>query len=124
MVFEQRRFLTAKNDFKKKSLTLSVMPHKITFMSAQMNLSSKAEVLAAIQNSNSQNRVTIATANPEFILETAHNPAFQKSLAEKTHTIIDGSGLFFGLSLWSRLKRLPKPELYHGSDLVADLFAQ
>jgi N-acetylglucosaminyldiphosphoundecaprenol N-acetyl-beta-D-mannosaminyltransferase len=98
------------------------MPHKVKFMSATMQISDKPEVLKAIATATPESKVTIATVNPEFMLEAGHNADFQKALAEMSHAIIDGSGLFFMLNIWKRKAGLPEITLYHGSDLVADLF--
>lgn len=97
------------------------MPKPVTFMSLRLQLANRKEVLDAIEQAQSA-PVRIATVNPEFILETEINPQFKAAVEAMTHCTIDGSGLFFALSFWQRLRNGVKPELYHGADLVADLF--
>ncbi|MEI6477925.1 MAG: WecB/TagA/CpsF family glycosyltransferase [bacterium] len=97
------------------------MPKKIVFMAATMNLSCRQELLEAIDNATPSNPVRIATVNPEFMLEAEHNQEFAEALAGMTHCIVDGSGLFFMMRIWSWFRLHQPIELYHGSDLVADL---
>ena len=91
------------------------------FMSVELNLANKAEVLEAIDKATGENSVQLATVNPEFILEAEKNTAFRKSLSQMTHAIIDGSGLFFMINLWEKITSHTSFELYHGADLVDDL---
>ena len=98
------------------------MPHTIKYMSVEANISDKAEVLSAIKSASEVSQVRIATINPEFMLEAERNPAFRKALSFMSHSIVDGSGLFFMLKLWNRKLKISTLELYHGSDLMADLF--
>jgi len=102
------------------------MPETITCMGISLHLSSKQEVQQAIAAATPEKAVRIATLNPEFMLEGQKNKAFAQSLASMTHCIIDGSGLYFTLSINHRLRHTPShaPELYHGADLVQDLCAQ
>jgi N-acetylglucosaminyldiphosphoundecaprenol N-acetyl-beta-D-mannosaminyltransferase len=86
-------------------------------MSARFSLSSRKEILSAINEATPSSKIRIATVNPEFMLESRRNQSFRRALAEMSHCIIDGSGLFFML----KLAGFKHVELYHGSDLVHDL---
>jgi N-acetylglucosaminyldiphosphoundecaprenol N-acetyl-beta-D-mannosaminyltransferase len=69
--------------------------------------------------------VRIATLNPEFMLEAQRNDRFRTALNKMTHCVIDGSGLLGMLTLLrKRLSIASKLEMYHGSDLVEDLFQE
>jgi len=98
------------------------MPSRLHFLGLSFTVATGAEVQAAISQATPKTSLQIATLNPEFMLEAQTNPAFKRSLEQMPLCTIDGSGLFFFLRLWSRLKKQITPELYHGSDLVADLF--
>jgi N-acetylglucosaminyldiphosphoundecaprenol N-acetyl-beta-D-mannosaminyltransferase len=98
------------------------MPSHLQFMSLDIQLASKQEVLSAIESATPKNTVQIATVNPEFVLEAQNNSEFKKALSGMTHCIIDGSGLFFALQLGRLFKTNKKAELYHGADLAEDLF--
>lgn len=99
------------------------MPKSIQFMSLDIELASKQEVLTAVEAATPDRPVRIATVNPEFVVEAEHNPAFQKALKQMTHCIIDGSGLFFALKLGQFFDtHYQGAEHYHGSDLTEDLF--
>lgn len=98
------------------------MPNQIRFLGVSFTAGSRNEVLQAIHDASPKKPLQIATLNPEIILEAQKNTHFREVIEKLPLCTIDGSGLFFFLKLWSRLKKLPRNELYHGSDLVADLF--
>ncbi len=99
------------------------MPQQLKFMSAQMAVSTRQEMLQAIDDATAEQPVRIATPNPEFMLEASQNSAFRRALASMTHCSLDGSGLYFMLLFWRMFKpSQPSFEHYHGSDLVTDLF--
>lgn len=100
------------------------MPNRSHFLSIPLAISTKAEILQAVEAATPDDPALIATVNPEFMVEARKNPVFKQALGSMTHCTVDGSGLFFFLSLWNALTGQPKPKLYHGADLVNDLFSR
>lgn len=99
------------------------MPSELSFMSLKVHLATKQEVLAATESADKEHPIQIATINPEFVLEADKNPAFKTALSEMTYAVVDGSGLYFALQLGRLFKEdISRPNLYHGADLVEDLF--
>jgi N-acetylglucosaminyldiphosphoundecaprenol N-acetyl-beta-D-mannosaminyltransferase len=95
------------------------MPQSVKFMSVKCALSTRREALEAIGAATVDIPVSIATLNPEFMLEAQKNHAFRSALTRMTHCIVDGAGLFMMLKLWGKATPL---ERYAGSALVSDLF--
>jgi N-acetylglucosaminyldiphosphoundecaprenol N-acetyl-beta-D-mannosaminyltransferase len=93
------------------------MPKEITFMQVTFQLSTKTEVLEAIDTATTEQSIRIATLNPEFMLLAQHNQHFREALSQMTHCIIDGAGLYFAL----RMSGI-RAERYAGSTLMANLF--
>lgn len=92
------------------------MPEPVSFLGVTVRLTGKAELLRAIECGE---RVRVATLNPEFMLEARTNPAFRQALADMTHCTVDGTGLYWYLK---RFHPALQAELYHGADLVEELF--
>jgi len=101
------------------------MPESLVFRGVTLRLTSRPELLSAIDEATEQGPVRIATVNPEFIEEAVQNPAFNTALSTMTHATIDGSGLLFLLNFWKKYThKVQNFELYHGSDLVQELFSR
>lgn len=95
-------------------------------MGVELPLADKTEVLAAIDAASPEKPVRIATVNPEFILEAQSNQFFRQALAQMSHCVIDGAGLFMMLKLWRRVHKTAFKttwQRYPGADLVSDLIA-
>ena len=99
------------------------MPQFVNFLGTDLALTTRAELLEAIDQATPEKPVRIATVNPEFMVEAGRNPRFKESLGQMTHCNIDGSGLYFMLKFWNRVRKQKLSlELYHGSDMVQELF--
>src|SRR6185295_12002060 len=98
------------------------MPNPYNFMDVKMQIATKAETLALIEQATSEKKVTIATVNAEFFLKAEQNLGFKKALEAMTACTIDGSGPYFFMKFWSFLKGLHPIEWYPGADMVAELF--
>lgn len=97
------------------------MPFKAKLLTTDLEYKNRPEILGAISRATSEKPERIATVNPEFILEAERNPLFATALKQMSSLIIDGFGLYFFLKL-KYFRQRPKLELYHGSDLVEELF--
>ena len=99
------------------------MPVTVQFRGSSLALTTRTEVLSAIDKASSETPVRIATANPEFIEEATHNAHFRNALASMSHVTVDGSGLYFFLkALQKRLGKEVRIEKYPGVDMVFELF--
>lgn len=98
------------------------MSSKASFLGITANVASKDEVLYTIDTATAAAPIRIATLNPEFILAAQHNQAFVSAIAAMTECTIDGTGLMFYLKLCKQRLGLASVELYHGADMIEDLF--
>ncbi|MEZ0286499.1 MAG: WecB/TagA/CpsF family glycosyltransferase, partial [Candidatus Paceibacterota bacterium] len=98
------------------------MPENAKFLSVDVALATKAELLWAIDTAETP--VRVATLNPEFMLEARSNGPFREALHRMTHCTVDGTGLYWFLSRFrNRLGIGATIEHYQGADLVEDLFS-
>jgi len=101
------------------------MPRPTSVFNLEVHLSAPEEILAAVQAASPERPVSIATLNPEFVMEAQSNTAFGQALKEMTHCSIDGGGLAIWLRVASWFHRdLQIPTRYPGADLVAHLFSR
>ncbi len=68
----------------------------------------------------SQRPHQVVTANPEFLVEARHNPAFRRVLQQADLVIVDG----VGIAMAARLYRRPLRARLPGVDLMARLVAE
>lgn len=96
------------------------MPERIHFLDTDLNLTTRSELLGAIEKGET---VRVATVNPEFMLEAEQNSRFREVLGRMTHCTIDGSGVLGILKMARSKLKIQQPlELYHGADFTEDLF--
>ena len=95
----------------------------INLLDLKLKISKTEDILNAINTATSANPITIATPNPEFVLNSLKNTQFKQALESFTFHAIDGAGVWMMLNLKQAFhKDKLKINKLRGSDLVETLF--
>lgn len=99
------------------------MPTPIRFLGVTLPITTRHELLLAIDEATVKNPIRVATPNPEFLELARRDRGFKEALEKMTHCLIDGFGLYLMLKLAKRrYKQTYILEHYNGATLVDDLF--